>query len=317
MSHNIHMEYLLTADADIDEHAFESSIRRLSVGSSATNASSHGPPTPSPSMSAAPSFTGETVSPSLLLSSEYHDLTMEKSYSGPMLAYGHNPYLTTEYPVLSSIHPEYIRSSSTIESFSSSATMSPLSMGPFYHSPASSFGSDAAFDEGHDAATIAAARAAMPGLLHDEDVDEDHSTSVVSPSYLSMLSPRSKGMATLRNNLKKPQPVDILNPHENGVQKNKRRQKRNYPYIIPGQDSKPHQCIAKGCNARFKRQEHLKRHERTHTGEKPFFCDVSPECGRYFSRSDNLRQHMKTHTQFNPRGRNKFVGAINLPGLQA
>ncbi|EPS43543.1 hypothetical protein H072_2484 [Dactylellina haptotyla CBS 200.50] len=304
MSH-IHMDYLLTADADIDEHSFESSIRRLSVGSSATNASSHGPPTPSPSMSATTSFTGETVSPSLLLSSEYPEMTIDKPYSASMLAYGHNPYLSAEYPVLSSVHQEYIRPS-TIESFPTSATMSPLSISSFYHSPASSFGSDSTFDEGHDAAAIAVARAAMPGLLHDEDVDEDHLPSVVSPSYLSMLSPKSKGIATLRNPMKKPQTTDILTPHQNGVAK--RRQKRNYPEYIPGQDTKPHKCLAKGCNARFKRQEHLKRHERTHTGEKPFYCDVSPDCGRYFSRSDNLRQHKKTHYQFNPRGRNKFVG---------
>ncbi|KAK6346313.1 hypothetical protein TWF730_010640 [Orbilia blumenaviensis] len=305
--HNIHMDYLLTADADIDEQAFEASIRRLSVGSSATNASSHGPPTPSPSVTAPSTYTGETVSPSLLLSSEFQELTtMEKPYSSSMLGYGHNPYMSAEYPVLSSIHhSEFMRASSTVDSFSSSATMSPLSIaGSFYHSPAPSFGSDSTFDEGHDAATIAVARAAMPGLLHDEDVDEDH---MISPSYLSMLSPKSKSFAAMRAGMRKVQTTDILCPQQPGVQKKKRT--KPYPVLIPGQDSKPHKCLAKNCNARFKRQEHLKRHERTHTGEKPFYCDVSPDCGRYFSRSDNLRQHKKTHFHFNPRGRNKFVGS--------
>ncbi|RVD87453.1 uncharacterized protein DFL_001688 [Arthrobotrys flagrans] len=305
--HNIHMDYLLTADADINEQEFETSIRRLSVGSSETNASSHGPHTPSPSVTAPSTYTGETVSPSLLFSSEFQDLTtMEKSYSSSMLGYGHNPYMSAEYPVLSSIHhPEYMRASSTASSFSSGAIMSPLSVADtFYHSPAPSFGSDSTFDEGHDAATIAAARAAMPGLLHEEDVDEDH---MISPSYLSMLSPKSKSYAAMRAGMREVQATNIICPQQPGVQKKKRT--KPYPVLIPSQDSKPHKCLAKGCNARFKRQEHLKRHERTHTGEKPFYCDVSPDCGRYFSRSDNLRQHKKTHFHFNPRGRNKFVGS--------
>ncbi|KAA8902270.1 hypothetical protein FN846DRAFT_756576, partial [Sphaerosporella brunnea] len=55
---------------------------------------------------------------------------------------------------------------------------------------------------------------------------------------------------------------------------------------------KPHICAIGSCNARFKRQEHLRRHERTHTDERPFSCEV---CGRKFSRTDNLRMHRKTH----------------------
>lgn len=45
------------------------------------------------------------------------------------------------------------------------------------------------------------------------------------------------------------------------------------------------------CNKSFTRSEHLARHRRKHTGERPFTC---PHCSKNFSRLDNLRQHKQT-----------------------
>ncbi|KAL8636803.1 MAG: hypothetical protein Q9228_005844 [Teloschistes exilis] len=56
--------------------------------------------------------------------------------------------------------------------------------------------------------------------------------------------------------------------------------------------SKSHSCPIPTCGRLFKRLEHLKRHVRTHTQERPYIC---PHCSKAFSRSDNLAQHRRTH----------------------
>ncbi|KAF7721222.1 hypothetical protein EC973_005098 [Apophysomyces ossiformis] len=60
--------------------------------------------------------------------------------------------------------------------------------------------------------------------------------------------------------------------------------------------------FCKFCNKTFKRCQERKRHERTHTHEKPFRCTY---CSKPFSRKDALTRHNKTHTNPNRRRPNR------------
>ena len=57
-------------------------------------------------------------------------------------------------------------------------------------------------------------------------------------------------------------------------------------------------CLWPGCSRKFKRQEHLKRHEKTH---KPGTPEICPFCNHEFkgSRGDNLKTHVELHDKPN------------------
>lgn len=61
---------------------------------------------------------------------------------------------------------------------------------------------------------------------------------------------------------------------------------------MSGNTQKKHKC--KVCDKRFTRPSSLQTHMYSHTGEKPFACDVEG-CGRQFSVVSNLRRHKKVH----------------------
>ncbi|KAF2403873.1 hypothetical protein EJ06DRAFT_536191 [Trichodelitschia bisporula] len=61
---------------------------------------------------------------------------------------------------------------------------------------------------------------------------------------------------------------------------------------VSSNTQKKHKC--KVCDKRFTRPSSLQTHMYSHTGEKPYACEVEG-CGRHFSVVSNLRRHKKVH----------------------
>ncbi|KAM9365951.1 uncharacterized protein KZ484_012068 [Pholidichthys leucotaenia] len=70
--------------------------------------------------------------------------------------------------------------------------------------------------------------------------------------------------------------------------KNESQKKKHYTV-------KSHVCTT--CGKRFGNKSDILRHERIHSGEKPFSCEM---CGQSFNRLDHLKTHMRIHTGEKP-----------------
>lgn len=111
--------------------------------------------------------------------------------------------------------------------------------------------------------------------------------------------------------------VQRLQPARPGMrQLRKQRMRRGsalaaVPSHIRVQNKAIKKCEWPGCNGKFQRQEHLKRHEKTHINTETFVCQF---CQKPFGRSDNLKSHTRLHT--NPGKKSSrtmyFPGALEV-----
>ncbi|KAK2757301.1 hypothetical protein FQN54_004815 [Arachnomyces sp. PD_36] len=123
-------------------------------------------------------------------------------------------------------------------------------------------------------------------LLETEGTGSPLEDFTTTDCFLEFGAPAVKpGTATTTTATPKTKTTTINNKENNEKDKTSLAEAR------PKKVRKPKLRTCRSCSRSFARLEHLKRHERSHTKEKPFEC---PRCSSCFSRQDLLVRHQRT-----------------------
>ncbi|KAL3424132.1 C2H2 finger domain-containing protein [Phlyctema vagabunda] len=147
--------------------------------------------------------------------------------------------------------------------------------------------------------------------LHFDSPSSDYENSSPAGGLRYFMSPSSENeryspttTPCARNPIQRQrsfQPLEssaVLHRVQNEARVSRKRSKREYmlPDNLSVQKQAKRHCTWPGCHGRFQRQEHLKRHMKTHENETKLPCQF---CGKEFGRADNLKSHIKLHMDEN------------------
>ncbi|KAJ8274910.1 hypothetical protein COCON_G00095350 [Conger conger] len=133
--------------------------------------------------------------------------------------------------------------------------------------------------------------ALMEGSKEEEEENGDVSTSTVAPLRKLCSSPHQTCTCPLCS-LPFPSPRLLQLHLETHF-----RERAGTPSKLPGLIRRGGKPTCQQCGKTFSCLYTLKRHERTHSGEKPYTCS---HCGKSFQYSHNLTRHTVVHTRQKP-----------------
>eukprot|EP00744_Colponema_vietnamica_P001315 GILI01002194.1.p1 GENE.GILI01002194.1~~GILI01002194.1.p1 ORF type:complete len:208 (+),score=26.58 GILI01002194.1:133-756(+) len=136
-----------------------------------------------------------------------------------------------------------------------------------------------------------------PSDYHDDDVDDSYDSSPISPNDEFGGNRHFNGgdmSISIPNPMKKESPGSYRLYYCEYCGKEFRQQYNLTRHIRSHTGYRPYKCNMDGCTKSFSTASVLRTHQRVHTGERPYTCTY-PYCGKSFSQKGHLSRHCKTH----------------------